>query len=182
MTHRIFIAINLPQDVKDELNFVLSSLKKKLKRTAIKWVNNNFHLTLHFLGNLEDDEIEKVSKILETTVQKYPKAQLKLGQIGFFPNTQRPRVVFVNTTDSIEIRKLQTELGRELREAGFNIDSRPWQPHLTLGRIHGPIAIEVFKKQEIKPIEFKMTSIELMESELKPDGAVYRILKSFPLS
>lgn len=180
--HRIFIAINLPKEVKDELSRVLASLKNDLKRAPIKWTAaDKIHITLHFLGNLADKQVEEVGDILAKIAPKYGKFKIKLGQIGFFPHRFSPRVVFVDTECPDEIGCLQAEIGKELENLGYQTDSRPWHPHLTLGRINGSVHAETFEKQEIEPIEFGANSIELMESELKPDGAEYSILKSFAL-
>jgi 2'-5' RNA ligase len=180
--HRTFIAINLPQRVKDELERVLASFKKDLKRAPIKWTAaDKIHITLHFLGNLADKQVEEAGDILAKIAPKYGKFKIKLGQIGFFPHRLRPRVVFVDTDCPDEIGYLQAEIGKELEKLGYQIDSRPWHPHLTLGRVNGSVHAETFEKQEICPLEFEAESVELMESELGPDGAKYSVLKSFPL-
>lgn len=183
MLHRIFIAINLSEEIKKELKTVLVSLKKSFRRAPLKWVKDNqLHMTLHFLGNLTDEQVEEMAKMLEVVISKYSKIQLRLGAIGFFPNIQRPRVAFVEALDSGEIEKMQVEIGKELQKLGFRIDSRPWHPHITLARINGVVHTKIFEKQEIKPIEFEVGSVELMESELKPDGAAHTVLKSFKFS
>ncbi len=182
MTHRIFIAINLPEEIKEELKTVLLSLKKNLKRYPLKWVKDNqLHVTLHFLGNLTDKQVGQVKEILAFIIPKHEKMRLKLGQIGFFPGAQKPRVVFVGLNDSGEVERIQAEMGKELAGLGFEIDRRPWHPHVTLVRANGAVRAELFAKQEIRAMEFGVGSIKLMESELKPDGAEYTILESFKL-
>ncbi len=201
MTHRVFIAINLPQEVKDELGRALASLKRDLKQAPIRWAAaDKIHTTLHFLGDLTDEQVEEVGDILAKVTPKYGKFKIKLGQIGFFPHKFRPRVVFVDERCPDEIGDLQAEIGKELENLGYKVDSRPWHPHLTLGRIrlrpdfikdrdkprqgfggqvNGSVHAKDFEKQEIRPMEFEVESVELMESELSPDGAKYTVLKSF---
>lgn len=182
MTHRIFIAINLPQEIKEELGRVLASLKRDLKRAPIKWAAaDKIHITLHFLGDLTDEQVKDAGDILAKVAPKYGKFRIKLGQIGFFPHKFRPRVVFVDTECPDEIGYLQAEIGRELANLGYEIDARPWHPHLTLGRINGSVHAKDFEEQEIRPMEFAAESVELMESELRPDGASYTTIASYKL-
>ncbi|MDD4996034.1 MAG: RNA 2',3'-cyclic phosphodiesterase [Patescibacteria group bacterium] len=178
MKIRSFIAVNLPMEVKEILEKRIKEIKKEIK-IGIKWVKKeNLHLTLHFLGELENREIEKVKDILRKMVIS-DKIRLKIGQIGHFS-----RILFFKCREVEEhkIFDLQKNIGQELKKIGLKIDQRPWQMHLTFGRAKTSISIsDSFLNQKIEEKEFFITSIDLMKSELKISGPIYTIIKKFPV-
>jgi len=94
----------------------------------------------------------------------------------------RPRVIFLSSREreGEGLPSLQKNLGQELEKIGLDIDHRAWHPHLTLARIKGPCQ---FKTENIQlpKLEIPIKSIELMESQLRPQGAEYEILESYSL-
>lgn len=189
MKIRSFIAINLPKEVKKELNFLLIELKKTNPSLAIKWVNpQGLHLTLHFLGSQEETTLEKVKKIIERKIKELHLSQnipkLSLIKLDAFPNLSKPRVLFISCQEENGknlIKKLQKEIGKELELLGIEVDKREWQMHITLARLKTPLNLKIKNLNEygIKNLSFKIKSVELMKSELTPLGARYSILKSF---
>lgn len=183
MTHRLFIAINLPQNLKDKLSQLILELKKRNNSLPIKWVKPSaLHLTLHFLGEIKTEEIVKIEEIINQVSQKIQQFTLKICQLGGFPNLKEPRVIYINCEEinSNKSLELQKNLGIELAKIGFRIDSRPWQRHITLGRVKSKCQ-PVLPRVTISEGEFKVKSIELMENELLPQGPRYGIVKLFEL-
>lgn len=183
MKKRVFIAINLPQTVKEELNKLVLLAKKINSQPVVRYVKTKgIHLTLHFLGYLDDEQINQVKDILKNSAKNYQKTELVTGEIGAFPNLNRPRVIFLSSQEKGEdtLTNLQKDLGEELEKIGMEIDHRPWHPHLTLARIVGPCE---FKTQNLiaPKLEIPIKSIELMESQLLPQGAEYKIIESYTL-
>lgn len=183
MTRRIFLAINLPPNIKQELAKITDKLKKENQRAPIKWVEpKNLHLTLHFLGSLDEKQIQKVNIAAESIFLKHSTFEMELGNIGCFPDARRPRVIFIKAKEGGgEARRIQAELKSMLQKSGFETDSRPWQSHITLGRVKAPFSCRGLDNQ-ILPLKFKIESIDLMESELTPNGPVYNIIKPYKLS
>jgi len=191
---RLFTAINLPRDLKDELKNLLNELKKR--EPSVKWVKpDGFHLTLHFLGYLDESEEERAKKAMSGFAGKFGELEFELGKISAFPDINRPRVIFlecrqVNGDTSV---KLQKELGEALRKNSIIIDGRPWASHITLGRVKddgrfgrtNPIACGLKNFSELfgaaSKKRFKVNSFELMESKLSQGGAEYKIVKSYAL-
>ena len=183
MKKRVFIAINLPETVKEDLNKLISQTKKINSQPAIRYVKTKgTHLTLHFLGYLTQEQINQVKAVLKDIASQYNQTELITGQIDAFPNLNRPQVIFLSSQERAEesLPGLQRNLGEELEKIGVDVDHRPWQPHLTLARIKGPCQ---FKTENIKvpKLEIPINSIELMESRLQPQGAEYRIIESYTL-
>jgi len=208
MKHRIFIAINFPEDI-----------KKKLADYQMKWLDlpcrwtkkENLHITLMFLGYLSDEKLLEVLKITKEVAQRYEPFSINLIKICYGPpkkmpysetssltgrlakgENRPPRMIWVEGEKSAELGKLQNNLGNSLLSSvalakeDITSDNRPYAPHITLGRI------KTWEFRQIEPEErplvdeeinlsLEVNSIEVMESELKRGGAEYTILESCPL-
>ncbi len=183
MKKRVFIAINLPENIKEELNKLLSLCRKINSQPVIRYVKTKgIHLTLHFLGYLDEAQINQVRTVLKNLARNYNQTKLITGQIGAFPNLKQPRVIFLSSQEKEgdHLAGLQKNLSSELEKIGIDVDYRPWYPHLTLARIVGPCQ---FKTEPLKlpSLLIPVKSLELMESQLKPSGAEYKILASYQL-
>ena len=184
---RIFIALNLPREIKKDLAEALVKLSGEVG--GVKWVKpDGLHLTLHFLGYLDEPQIEKVMAVMDELAKKFGSMNFEAGGIGAFPALTNPRVFFLDCrqTNGRTVYEMQKKLGEKLSENGFTIDSRPWQAHLTLGRVKGRLSQSAFslsRYEKIKNKNFTVKSFELMESKLRPDGAAYKVVMSykFPL-
>jgi 2'-5' RNA ligase len=182
---RVFIAINLSQNVKDILRDILEKLAREYRRAPIRFVKpDGFHITLHFLGNQNDEMIEKLKRVLDEMAKDYKKTKLALDGFGFFSNAAQPRVLWLGTEEvgNRAIEDLQKNLGKELLKLGLEIDTRDWHPHITLGRISGQIDTTILDSIKVPSVEWVVRSIELIQSDLKPEGVEYRILYSAKLS
>jgi len=182
---RTFVAVNLPEHIKEKLSQIIEKTKKKYSQEDIKWVDSqNFHLTLHFLGYLTEKEINLVKDILEQeTKNKQLKIILKIKEKNAFPNLKRARVLFFQCEEAQgDLKKIQAQIGQELKKNNFKIDNRFWQIHLTFARARTPFSCsEDFKKNDSDSLDFKVNSIDLMKSELRRNGPIYTILKKYPL-
>ena len=181
---RCFIAVNFPQWLKDDLNNIINQLKKINHREDINWVKSeNCHLTLHFLGYIDERQIEETKKILSSILSVSSPTNLFLDNFDYFPSLSRPRVFFISLKEKgNSLSSIQSKLGLNLEKIGIRIEERPWHMHLTLARlkIPRPLKIIPFDFSKVKPVPVK--SIELMESHLSPFGARYSIIQSFPIN
>lgn len=189
MKKRIFIAINLSKEARQELRKLLPEIKKSNSDLPIKWLEpEQMHLTLHFLGYLVEGRIEKVKKVIEAKIKdlkiKNKNLELKITRISAFPALDRFRVVFLQVEEDGKdvLEKFQRDLGRDLKRNGFKIDQRPWQLHITLGRNKstGSRRLTV-DNLGLKNLSFRVKSIDLMESKLERKGAKYSILTKYYL-
>ena len=180
-TKRLFIALNLPPSVKSEITDLLNKLRQTCQ--GVKWVKlEGLHLTLHFLGYLDETKIEQVKLVMQSIEGKFKEFQFKTAKINAFPDLTKPRVIFLDCqqTNGSSVLKLQKLLGEKLAQSGFIIDKRIWQPHITLGRVKGRAKLN-FALVNLPPTSFTITTFELMESILKPIGAEYKELFSCKL-
>ncbi len=187
MNHRIFIAINLPEDIKTKL----SDYQSKWLELPCRWTKKeNLHITLMFLGYLSDEELVEICNITKEVALRNPVFSINLKKIYYGPPKKNPpRMVWVEGEESVELGKLQKDLENSLLSSpvkGLESENRPYASHITLGRI------KTWEFRRIEPEErpdineeinlsFEVNSIEVMESELKRGGPNYTILESCPL-
>lgn len=185
-TSRTFIAIELSSEALDALADLQNRLKTIVPPQTICWTAlQNIHLTLHFLGDIAVGDAEEVSEAIDATTLTYKPFSLTLGKLGCFPNTRRPRIVWVGILgETSSLTALHQDLGNKIRAAiNFAPDTRPYSPHLTIGRVrkgipsrHMAQLSQVLQQEQPKVgqlADMRVTEISLMKSELKPAGAVY---------
>jgi 2'-5' RNA ligase len=135
------------------------------------------------LGDLKDEQINELKIELEKINLKTEKIEFETTQIGAFPNFFDPKIIYlgskqVNGNIAVVLYK---EIAHACQNLNLEIEDRFWTPHLTLGRVKwqdGKIAIN---SNLISPLNFEVSSFELMESELTSDGPIYNVIKSFKL-
>ncbi len=178
---RLFIALNLPQNIKNEISVLINRLDRQNSRAPVKWVKPaGMHLTLHFLGYVSADLEEQIKLAMQCFQGKFGQLQLKLSKINAFPDLTYPRVIFLECRQihGKSVFKLRELLGEKLIQLGIKVDKRPWKLHLTLGRVKERCNVKI-EKCTIAPSEFMMNTFELMESVLRPAGAEYRKVISY---
>lgn len=186
--HRVFIAINLPEDIKKELY----SYSAKWPDLPARWTSKeNLHITLEFLGDLTDEEIGNVCIGVKNIADKNEFFSLSISQILYGPpklrSGQAPKFVWATGEKSRELSALRADLEASLMESvRFVPEDRGFAPHITLARIREWEwkTIEPEERLEINEntdLSFTVESIEVMESELKREGPVYTVLESHQL-
>jgi 2'-5' RNA ligase len=194
MTKRLSLAINLPSEIKAQLTDLVLKLYKANKNKSIKWVaNENFHLTLHFLGDVPEEKISDINQTLEPIVNNFPTLNFSLSSsINAFPDLNNPKVIFLEMKELNDGKtiQLQREIGKSLSKMDFEIDYRPFKLHLTLGRVKFKTNIQIprlgFAGRSRTNLQFPISnfhvnSIDLMESNLIPTGPIYTCLKQYKL-
>jgi len=188
-TIRSFIAIELPDEARDRLIELQSQLKDVVPPNIVRWTGpQNLHLTLHFLGDVAAIDLEKITVALKGVTAACPSLSLELAGLGSFPNIWRPRVVWVGVAGELEsLVKLHQDLGEHLKQAiGFRPESRPYAPHLTIGRVKKGIpprrltqlgqALDQEQAGVGELATFEVKEISLMKSDLRPSGPIYTTL------
>ncbi len=187
---RAFIAIELPIQIKAALAQLQDNLRTG-KSVSVRWVDpEGIHLTIKFLGNVDETEIPPLTKALSEAVRGVAPFSLQLGDPGAFPNAFAPRVVWVGVEGEIEpLRTLHNNIDCVLTPLGFPPEKRAFSPHLTLGRVRDEaspnekrrLGENVAKLKTGEKTTFIVGSISLMRSLLTREGAVYSRLASFEL-
>ena len=184
---RTFIAISLTPELKVELNKMIDDLKPITR--DVRWVKpDSIHLTLKFLGNLSTDQLKKVFSGMDIAQAKFPGIfSVNVEGTGCFPSLRRPRVLWVGVKgeEMENLRSLQRLIDSSLREQGFATENRKYSPHLTVARIKFAEQlnnlIERFSRYPFPGVELPVREVYVMRSDLKPDGAVYSVQKTYKL-
>jgi 2'-5' RNA ligase len=171
---RSFVAIPLPDATRD----ALVRLQAELQPIFPGWrLTNpeNLHLTLRFLGDIPEDSLEKLSKIVLSVADSSSSFQLTTSGIGAFPSWQRGRIVWLGFKASDPVSQLHRKLSEGLLQVGIPEERRPFQPHLTLGRSRQIRALPPLpdQVQQRLPAEFTVDRLVLYQSRLTPQGAIY---------
>lgn len=182
---RTFIAIELPKGTKD----ALVNLQERLKSSQadVKWVKpQNIHLTLKFLGEIDERDLIKINEIIDKVAVSKPAFKAQISLIGAFPEIDSPRIVWAGLgPGDKETKEIAFELENRLAEAGIPKEDRPFSSHITIGRTRSGLNREKLvmnlKSMENKIggdiMQFSVTKVTLFKSTLTPAGPVYEALK-----
>lgn len=168
---RLFIAINLPKEVKDYLWELKEEFRNIGKFNFIS--KKNYHITLKFLGDIKEDKLKEIKQKLSKI--KFNSFEDSLNKLGCFNN----RILWVNLNQKENVLKLAKLIDQEFMEK----DQR-FSDHITLARIKDIKKKNEFMKKletKIKQIKFKINSFELMKSELSKDGPSYFEIERYSL-
>lgn len=189
MAIRSFLAFELPIDIKNTVEEVLDQAKQH--DLPIKWVPlMNIHLTVVFLGNIQEENIPVMGKGIEKSCSQTSHFHISLDNMGCFPNKRNPRVLWLGLKGEIErISFFRNELQNQLIPFGITPEKRPFRPHLTLGRFKKPNKKNALKVEKLMESHQKFNGSEQIipelvqfRSDLRPSGAVYTRVASWPLA
>ncbi|MGB2896902.1 MAG: RNA 2',3'-cyclic phosphodiesterase [Anaerolineales bacterium] len=188
---RAFIAVNIPVGIKRKLEEEIERLSTLIHDGSVQWARSEgIHLTLKFLGEITNSHLGEIRQTLEREIEKHPLFTLSIEGFGCFPNSRRPRVLWIGITEATgALTKMQTAIEEELGQLGFVKEGRSFHPHLTLGRVRRNIslsdlsqiqdAVEVYVVGQIG--QFEVREIHLVRSILRPSGAEYSSLGEYSL-
>jgi RNA 2',3'-cyclic 3'-phosphodiesterase len=174
---RTFIAIEIPSEIKS----ALTALQTDLRRAGadVGWTKpENMHLTLNFLGEVDERRIGDVEKACIYSAAEFQPFTLGLGKAGVFPNARQPRVLWAGVAGEIEKAvEMRRLLEERLALIGFEPEEKDFRPHLTIGRVKSNKKtrelLALADAHRLPALSFAVTEIVLMKSELRPEGAEY---------
>ena len=178
MIIRTFIAAAVPAGTITFLSNTGRDLAALLPPHCVKWTRpEQIHLTLFFLGDTPTEKLPAVTTGLDGVAGRFAPFNLQLDKLGCFPNPRRPRVIWVGLQGAVDRAKtLQKEIEAILLPLGWSAESKPFTPHLTLGRVReGQGTIELPWGQLLESRPVPVTAIHLVQSELRPAGPLYTI-------
>ena len=188
-SHRLFVACELPEDVRQAVGGLVENLREQ-SDGAVRWVNPaSLHVTLKFLGEVPERQIPSVKVALQEAVVRHSAFFLELSNIGSFGGREGLRVMWAAVAgDVLRLEALARDVNRALSVVGFEPETRPFRPHLTLGRVRNEVStrqraeLEVaVGKTEIPECEWRTTEISLVRSRLQPGGARHDTVATFHL-
>ncbi len=187
---RLFIAITVPAEIKTEMEKAQAELRRALPEGCVCWTRREqFHLTLKFLGSVEAQRVEALAAAIGGACQGFTVLRLRAERIGCFPDLRFPRVVWAWVHDRQEqLPRLQNAIEIATRDFTTEAPEELFTGHVTLGRTRGikrreagVLAKAVAGMVERTFGEWIADRIEIMRSEMSPQGAHHSVLRTLPL-
>jgi RNA 2',3'-cyclic 3'-phosphodiesterase len=176
---RAFVAIDLDAAMRDRLAELIETLRDRLRE--VRWVRpEGIHLTLRFLGYARWNRLETLGDALRGLANEHAAAAAKISGLGTFPERGRPRVFWIGIAVPSSVLRLQQACERAAVAAGFEAETRPFAPHLTLGRWRQPAPRPTLPEADLG--RTRLDTLVLYRSQPGPAGSVYTPLQTFPLS
>ena len=181
---RCFIGIPVKEWEKE-----IEELLKKIKRGTkeVKWIRKeNAHITLRFLGEINEEMVDKIKRALEESLHNLTSFSIKANNLGAFPSLSSPRVIWLGIEEGKErVEEVFKKIERGLINCGISPEGRKFHPHVTLGRVKGRVDKGWWKgvlnaKLPRFPL-IPVREISLYQSRLHPDGAEYIPLERYNL-
>jgi 2'-5' RNA ligase len=182
---RLFVALQIPSSVRENLALTIQQMRSIAPQA--KWVRpENLHVTLKFLGETPPEKLDALRNTLAAIRAAQP-LHLHFHGLGFFPNGKYPRVFWAGLTSLPDLAPLAHEIDLATAALGFALEARAFAPHLTLARFSQPTISPQLRAATEKSAtrEFgtlNTATFHLIRSRLKPTGAEYTTLQSFPFA
>ena len=182
MKIRAFLALELPQTVRNKLSALTELISGHDKLQQIRWLpKENYHLTLAFLGNVEYALISSLQLKLEQNLSSNKVVPFRFSEISPFPFSGTPKIAAAMLEHSEELMQFQHNTAKCVRGFGISLERRRFTPHVTLGRLKSRSRKSiVFQPQQIF-LEGVSEKVVIFQSELAPKGAVYTSLGEISL-
>jgi 2'-5' RNA ligase len=181
---RTFVALELSESLKAGILALGTALRAGGVRAS--WLRPDaMHLTLKFLGDVEEGALPDVIEGVRLAASRTPAFRFRTTMPGAFPSPRRPRVIWLGVEPVDELFGLWEALEAELSCLGFERERRPFRPHITIGRIRSPGAAgdltRLLAELERPEETVDVRDVRVVKSTLKPSGAVHEVLEALPL-
>jgi len=188
---RCFIAVNLPEEIKDEIEkekqTIIASFPEGTGLLAFKWVKkDNLHITTLFLGDTKTEDMPKVIEKLKQAVVGAGEFTITINKISFgLEQGGIPRLVWLELAENEQLKELSEKISENLNMF-CNVPKKNFLGHITLGRVK-PWQFKTINPEEVPEINkeinltFAVKAVDIMESSLKRTGPEYNILQRINL-
>ncbi len=175
---RLFIAIPLPQGVKQKL------LDLQQPINGVRWQSQEqMHLTLKFVGEVDTTTASELREELDNIT--YPGFLMTIEGIGYFPDGQQPKVVWAGIKENANLQELHKNVEDRCKKKGIAPENRPYKPHVTIGRTKNTskqaVTSFINKYNSFILPDIPVNEFALYESKLHPDGARHHRLQTYLL-
>ena len=183
---RAFVAIEIDHAIIQGIFAATDELRQRI--SGVRWIpQTNCHLTLKFLGDIDEGQVQAIGQALEGESSLFPRFTINAKGLGVFPDATRPRVLWVGI-DGKPLAELAARVEKTLASLGIAEEKRKFTPHLTIGRWRQFKRSDKNLRDALAQWQnrdfggFTAHEVVLFQSILNPSGAEYRRLKAARLS
>jgi 2'-5' RNA ligase len=179
---RVFCAIDLAANARADLMRQISRLREAVPHAQASWSREeNTHLTLKFLGDIQTSRVSNLSNAAARAVADFSPFQITLEETGVFPNHGTPRVLWIGVKDeSGKLAELHSRLEEACAREGFPKEERPFHPHLTIARLRKPQGARTLaaahKEMRFEPADVAVAELLVIRSEPSATGSKYTVI------
>jgi 2'-5' RNA ligase len=184
---RLFLALELPPATADEVVEAVAPLQGE-REPRVSWVPaHKLHLTLKFLGEADESRVVALVAAADEVAARHRPFEMELAGVGAFPNFRRPRVVWMGVESEPRLELLHHDVEIAAAETGYEVEGRPFRPHITLARVREPMSTDQARAlaRAARTITFSATTLvdrlTLLDSASVGPGAHYRRLHAATL-
>lgn len=187
---RLFIALTFSPEELQKIIKTMDDIKRHFPTLGMRWGRpSNIHLTMKFLGNVEQSRLPEINQALLSSVENIPPCSAELGGLGAYPSLAHPQIIYLGLKPDHNLDTLFIQLENSLFSIGFPKERKVFSPHVTLARISDHIAESdrkaistVLKNIDVPVLSSPFfNSMYLVKSELDRSGPTYTRLFSAPL-
>ncbi|MEB2301402.1 RNA 2',3'-cyclic phosphodiesterase [Lysinibacillus xylanilyticus] len=177
MNRHFFIAVPLPSDIKAALNEKCE--KMKIDFHFKRWVHQeDYHITLAFLGHADEESLQAAMDEARKNLQNVPPFELTIQGFKTFGRKEYPRILWVDLLESQQLNVVQEIVYRDCIKAGFELDKKPFIPHITVARkwdeACGEIPFEALMEENFQLPKFLVEEVFLYESKIEETPKYYK--------
>ena len=183
---RLFFAIELSEAVRAALDHAIAPLR--VAEPGLAWVPSaKLHLTMKFFGEVPEPDAPRLVAAADAVAARHQSFEMTVGGVGAFPNFRRARVVWIGVASDPRLELLHHDLEVVCGEAGFEVEGRPFRPHITLARVRTPLTLDRVKpfaraaRRVAYAASDEVRALGLLESTLGSSAAGYRRVHAAPL-
>jgi 2'-5' RNA ligase len=182
---RAFIAIDLSEELIRKIDEISTGLHARMGDLPVRWIPaENVHLTLKFLGDVSETNVERLAEIIRRVAQAHDCFEISVGSLGVYPNARRPRVIWLGVEAPQSLMSIQRGIDQETSRLGYETKEQDFSPHLTIGRVSRGADYRELKaiseSLEAETVGFlgaaRVEQVNLYRSDLKPTGAEYSVI------
>lgn len=176
---RIFTAIDISAEARTRISDYIEHLRGEFSQLRVGWEKTEkLHLTLKFLGDIEDNQLQNLQATVEKTARQISDFNLQILGTGVFPSSRKPRILWLGVGgEQGSLRKLNDILESECETVGFAREKRNFKAHLTIARLREPhksVELAEFHAQNnFTSPDFSVKELIVYQSRLLPNGSQY---------
>ncbi|MEH6905473.1 RNA 2',3'-cyclic phosphodiesterase [Neobacillus drentensis] len=180
-----FFAVRIPEQTKLRMQEHIEKIKERIPFS--RWVHyQDLHITLAFLGSAPPDKLKQAENQVQEALKDVQTFTLKINKLGFFGNVDSPRVFWADTEESKNLQSIRNKVFFACEEAGFQLETRPFRPHITLARkwkgeqpFH-PELLGLWEEFQPVPLSFEAGEVVIYQTHLDKTPK-YEAIKIYPL-